>query len=76
MKFVAKRDPMALLNANFLTQLQNVLVSNLPVTREDLPTIAACLQIYLNYEDSMKTMLKSAVSQENFTKVNQVLKEM
>lgn len=76
MKSVAKRDPVASLNENFLNQLQDVMTENLPVNKEDLPTITTCLQTYLKHEESIKLMVNSTVALENFRKVDEVLKTM
>jgi hypothetical protein len=76
MKIVSKRDPVASLNENFLGKLQDVMIENLQMKREELSTIAACLQAYVKYEEEIKVMVKSTVSLENFRKVNDVLKEM
>lgn len=76
MKIVAKRDPIASLNENFLKKLQDVMVENLPVKRGELATIAACLQAYVKHDEEMKVMVKSTVALENFRKVNNVMKEM
>lgn len=76
MKNISKRDPIASLNENFLIRLQDVLVENLHVGREEIPTIEACLEAFVRHEEKMQTMISSNVNLENFKKIHEVMKQM
>jgi hypothetical protein len=76
MKVSSKRDPIANLNENFLSKLQEVLIENLPVDREELTTIEACLETYVKHEEKLQSMVKASVNMENFKKIHEVMKEM
>jgi hypothetical protein len=76
MKISSKRDPIANLNENFLSKLQEVLLENLPVEREELTTIEACLETYVKHEEKMQSMVNASVNMENFKKIHEVMKEM
>ena len=76
MKIIGNRDPVATLNANFLATLQNVLLENLPLERDEIQTLEACLEAYVKHEERIQILTQSSVKQENFKKIDEVLKQM
>lgn len=76
MKLVAKRDPALSINENILNKLQDAMVENLQMKRQDLPTITSCIQAYVKHEESFQVMVKTTVALDNFKKFNDVFKEM
>lgn len=76
MKIISKRDPVAALNENFLTKLQEILMENLSVERDEIPTIEACLEVYVKHEEKLQAMVTSSVKLENFKRINEIMKEM
>lgn len=76
LKALNRRDPAVALNENFLSKLQDILVENLLVSREEVTTIEACLATYVKHEEKMQSMVSSCANLENFKKVQEAMKEM
>lgn len=76
MKMIAKCDPKKSLNDFLLKKLQDLLIDNLEVAREELPTIASCLHAYVRFEENLHKMVKTSVSQENLSALHALIKEM
>lgn len=76
MKIIGNRNPVVTLNANFLATLQDVLMENLSLERDEIQTVEACLEAYVKHEERIQTLTQSSVKQENLKKINEVLKQM
>lgn len=76
MKVVASRDPVASLSRFFLKKLQDLLTESLPVNRNELTTIAACLQEYARFDEMMLKTIKQSVSQEFLSQFHDTMNEM
>jgi hypothetical protein len=76
MKIIAKRDPIANVQKNFLAKLQEVLLENLPIGRGDVTTIEACLATYVKHEEKIQSITTASANLENFKKIHDAIKEM
>lgn len=76
MKMIANRNPVKSLNDFLLKKLQDLLIENLPVTRDELPSIASCLQAFVKFDENMQKMVKSSVAQENLSDLHALIKLM
>lgn len=76
MKNISNRDPKKSFNVFLLTKLQDLLIDNLQLDRKDLPTVAACLQAFVHYQENIQAMVKASVAQENLSDLHALMKQM
>lgn len=76
MKLIQNRDPDEKLKSIFLNELQDVLIENLNVERNEIATIADCLQMFLRFDGNLCNMIKSSVAQEYLSDERQHIQQM
>ena len=76
MKVIAKRDPVATMAELFLKKLQDLIMKFMPLRREQLPNIPACLEEYVRHNEETNAMIKSCVDQTNLKKFHDLISEM
>lgn len=76
MKQMSLRNPLIEFDMRFLEQFQGLLMNHLGLKREQLPTIEKCISEYMSYEEHLRCLIQSTIDQKNFSKVNDVLKQI
>lgn len=76
MKTIASLDPIAALDEFFLAKLQDMMIANLPVKRDELPSIAACLEEYNKLDERSQLSVKAGLNQENLKEFHDVMRTM
>jgi hypothetical protein len=76
MKFLAKNDAQHLKSDEFTEHFRQILLENLPVSREQLATFDACYQEYMKFLDDLNTKSKNFANFNHFSKVSNVMSQM
>lgn len=76
MKNHAKRDPKGARDEILLKKLQDLITEHLPVKKNQLPTVDACVKELLKFQEHNRMVVRSSISQENLMNVYSRMKQM
>lgn len=76
MKSVANSNPVASLHEFYLKKLQDLLSENLSINRDELKTIAVCLQEFVKHDEINLRIIKQNVDQELLSQLHEEMTKM